>query len=281
MATKKTGKRPVLGTPVDAEMPQATVGQSALIATVMRAVQFLRGVMVYLFIRSVLQRFGYTLAVQREGWDLVMRATGMKDLPQDGKDPRAVEAILEIDGRDEDLFRVVRASVIHRHPAQAAFLLDGIGPGEGIESVLNMRHLLDRLDALESAPEREATRAEDHAALATLSSRAITKELRTELRTLVDTAQSPDGPAPSAEELARLAADRQKALIQLRVWYEEWSEIARVAIKRRSHLQALGLASRGGRKGAAEDEVEDDVAGDPPAPVAPAGNVPGADEPGV
>jgi hypothetical protein len=33
-------------------------------------------------------------------------------------------------------------------------------------------------------------------------------------------------------------------LVALRAWYEEWSEIARVAVTRRDQLIRLGLASR-------------------------------------
>jgi hypothetical protein len=188
---------------------------------------------------------------------------------------RARESILEIDGRDEDLFRLVRASVIQRHAAQAEFLLSGIGPDEGIASVLNVRHLLDRLDALEAGPEREATREADHATLATLATRGVTPRLRAELRDLVNAAQSAEGPVPSVEDAERLAAEQHRALVELRDWYEEWSEIARVAIKRRSHLLALGLASRRGRPAAGaqpagsepgEDDLGDEAPADDKAP---------------
>jgi hypothetical protein len=47
-----------------------------------------------------------------------------------------------------------------------------------------------------------------------------------------------------AEENVLIANTRQRVLVELRAWYEDWSEMARVTFKRRDHLLRLGLAQR-------------------------------------
>jgi hypothetical protein len=61
--------------------------------------------------------------------------------------------------------------------------------------------------------------------------------------------------APECALAASIAKERQDALVALRAWIEEWSEVARAVITRRDHLILLGLASR--RKSGAEDEEEE------------------------
>jgi histidyl-tRNA synthetase len=151
----------------------------------------------------------------------------------------------QVDAWDEDGFRIVRAGLTRLHPAQASFVLNSLGPSVGIGAVVGVKTLLDRLDALEKSPERKATRKEDHAALATLSARGITARERARLADLVQTAQStteieaPDEAGKAAREEAYV-----KALGALRVWYVDWSDMARSVIKRRDYLIRLGLAKR-------------------------------------
>jgi hypothetical protein len=135
---------------------------------------------------------------------------------------------------------------VRRFPEQAAFVLDGIGPAEGIEAVVATRHLLDRLDALESSPAREATRAADHAALELLATRTLDRARRTELRAVVTVAQQSTGETPTTRiaKAQQVAEERKAALDALRAWLDEWSDVARTCIKRRDHLISLGLATR-------------------------------------
>jgi hypothetical protein len=49
---------------------------------------------------------------------------------------------------------------------------------------------------------------------------------------------------PDAEKVAKSEADTLRNLMALRAWYEEWSSIARVVIKRRDYLIRMGLAKR-------------------------------------
>ena len=97
-----------------------------------------------------------------------------------------------------------------------------------------------------SAPSRhEAPRRSPATILATRSARGITAKERARLADLVQTAQStteieaPDEAGEAAREEAYV-----KALGALRVWYVDWSDMARSVIKRRDYLIRLGLAKR-------------------------------------
>lgn len=90
------------------------------------------------------------------------------------------------------------------------------------------------------------------AALALLARRGIGPEKRKELRELIARAKQGEAAAPvdpvreqTQAEKARSHAD---ALLELRHWYKEWSEIARAVISRRDYLIQLGLARRKVRK---------------------------------
>jgi hypothetical protein len=151
------------------------------------------------------------------------------------------QAVTEIDGCDEDVFRIVRASMRRLHPEQAARVLDGIGPSEGPPAVIGMLTLLDRIDALEKSKSKA-----DHAAVATLATRGLDKKERERLRALVVIAmKGTDETEPKVDPAAtKRTEDRQRALEQLRAWYEDWSDMAKSVIKRKDRLIRLGLAKR-------------------------------------
>ncbi|MBI4957599.1 MAG: hypothetical protein HY908_36675 [Myxococcales bacterium] len=263
MAKNKTPiTDPASPTPSPA-VAEPTVSQETLEGTPARVLPFVRTIGTSLPVRAALMKRGYTLEEHRLGWRLMAQACGYTEGdPLELVDVAVRDAIAEIDAADEDLFRVVRATLRRHHPKLESFVLGGIGASTGTEAVLNVSLLLERLDALERAPEREATRTEDAAALATLASRGLDAERRAELVALVAQAQSVTAPEPHEGAAADAAATtaRQQALVALRAWYEEWSEIARACIKRRDYLQRLGLAGRRSSQKDIDEPVE------PPAP---------------
>jgi hypothetical protein len=107
--------------------------------------------------------------------------------------------------------------------------------------VVGVKTLLDRLDALDKEKDPG-----DKAALKILSARGLSADERARLRGLVQIAEKGTSIAPSGVEevVDDKAAERQKTLTALRAWFEEWSEMARVAVKRRDRLMRLGLAKR-------------------------------------
>lgn len=212
----------------------------------MRVLTFLRAAGTSKGIRALLAAKGYADADHQEGWSLLHNVSGVtSEAPAFDTNVGVRDAITELDNWDEDGYRLVRASLSRKHPAQAEFVLRGLGPAEGAGAVLSVKNLLDRLDALESSLDRQPTREADRAALATLEARGLGAVERTRLRGLVKQAEGATaaGPAdPAGDEVAdkKYLAD----LLALRGWFVEWGELARVAVKRKDYLIRLGLAKR-------------------------------------
>jgi hypothetical protein len=152
------------------------------------------------------------------------------------------DAIAYLDRNDEPMLRRADAALRHNHPPQHAYVCAQLAPAQGAAAVVSTATFLDRLDALESGADRAATREADHAALATLEERGITKVERANLRELLKIAMSAAEvvapPPPAALEA------RQKDLVALWRWYDEWSDVARAVITRKSDLILLGLGRR-------------------------------------
>ena len=225
-----------------------------------RVFDFLRGVNRVAAIRTTLETKGFDQDAYNEGWNLVLKVSGYST-PQAQevlRNEEANEAQAELDQWDEGGFRIIRATLSRHHPAQAEFVLSGLGPSQGFAAVAGVAALLDRFDALESSPAREATRQEDHAALALLAKRGINKSERDRLRSLVlKVTQAQHAPAAAKPDDASKTKEGQYQadLGALRSWYDEWSEIARTVIRRRDWLILLGLARRKRSKASPEPET--------------------------
>ena len=196
----------------------------------------------------MLMDVGYTTQLHVKAWRDLRFACGNGDDDSllDVEDPKVRAALKYVDTRDEWFFKMLGAVWKYNFPEQLAFVLKGdLGPSTGIQSVLNMGIALDRLDVLDKGPERKATRKQDTAALALLAERKIDGQFRATMRKHVNVAQDVTPVTlgevtPSTDpEVARL-----EALVELRKFYEEWSEVAKATIKRRDYLIRMGLASR-------------------------------------
>jgi hypothetical protein len=131
------------------------------------------------------------------------------------------------------------------------------GAGKGRRSS-PFKNLLDRLDALEGSPDRQATREADHAALATLERRGLGAAERTRLRGLVQKAQAAAAVDPTDATADEAAKQNYLAdLAALRAWFLEWADTARVAVKRKDYLIRLGLAKRKAPEKAGDDAEPD------------------------
>jgi len=242
--SKRNETEPLEATHVD-------VTQGTLDATPEKTLKLLRGIGTVPAIRAALATKGYDDAEHAHGWKLVLEVSGYRASPPEVKvDPRTSDAIHAIDTWDEEGFRTITASLKHRFPKQLAFLMEGIGPSTGMQAVANLKLLLERLDSLEKGHRKNGSGDHDKAAMALLAKRGINPAKRAELAKLVAEAES----LPAADGLE--SADKTKARVEkrladlqaLRAWYEEWSELAHAAIKRRDHLIFLGLAKRKPRK---------------------------------
>ncbi len=231
---------------VDASLSDSGLSARTLEDTPGRAVTFLRGVGTTPAIRIGMRARGYSAADHSEGWRLVQAASGFTgDDEQEVRTDRVVtEAIAALNANDEDLFRIIR-SASRKHPAAVAFIVAGLAPVDGPEAALGVETLLERLNALQSGAERKATRKDDAKALATLAERGLHKTERARLAALVATAKTlRDDRTPDDDAEAAATAAYIGALDELRGWFEEWTQVARAAIKRRDHLIRLGLAER-------------------------------------
>jgi hypothetical protein len=211
-----------------------------------RALDFLRGAGRNLAIFAALQQRGYDKLVHQQGW-VFLQETGRTVLASPGKemDPAVAAAVARADVLDGDLIKVLTAAWKHRYPEQLKFVVGDMKPSTGMEAVLNCRTIDLGLRAVENGPERASTRQQDAAALAILAQRGLGPSERKELTAVVEMATStPETLPPTPEQLAAEDEAYVRALGDLWVWYDEWSEIARVVVKRRDRLILLGLAHR-------------------------------------
>ena len=203
-----------------------------------RVLSFLIAVGKYFPIRAALSTKGYTEAQHELAWGQLKKLAVFPAGSAPVLDKPVRDAVVEIDAWDEPNFAVIRAVLENHHPEVVDFLFGNLTPKQGNEAVVGVSTLLDRLDALESSPERKATRKADQAALATLAARGYTEEERARLRGLVTTAQTMIVPKPISD------AERDATLLKLYAWHNEWSTIARLVLTRRDHQIAIGIAKR-------------------------------------
>ena len=217
-----------------------------------RVLRLLRGIGTRAAIRAAMQARGYTEEEQLRGWKLLHAASGFiaPTAAPVKEDKDAQQAIAELDAWDEPNFRIAKATLRARFPAQLAFVFANLEASTGIDAALGILTFLDRLDALESSAARKSTKKEDHAALAALASRGIGEAERKHLRALLKTAQTA-GAVPKADPNAAASLKKHDAALEeLAIFYDEWSDIARVVITRRDYLILLGLAKRKTKKSA-------------------------------
>jgi hypothetical protein len=235
-----------------------------------RAFNFLSGVSGDAVIRNTLAKRGYTVAVHQRGWSLLDEVSGRVDPATSTPGPRDVsvdDAVAEIDAWDETNFAIARAALQFSFSSQCAYVFaNGLQAARGRASVLSVMTFLRRLDGLESDPEREATRAQDRAALDTLSQRGIDAKERARLTSLVAAVQlgvsapveapvAPEAPATKPRKARGAEAPAAPVTVsapvtaarnprfELYVWLSEWSGVAHAVLKQRKQLIALGLAS--------------------------------------
>ncbi len=224
------------------KLPAPNVSRETLDATPGRALLLLRAIGTSKPIAARMKAYGFTQADAQEGWDLLRAASGFDVDLSDGSDNNtgARAAIAELDAADETLFRVLNASLRRRVPAFAAKVLDGLGAGQGAAVVLAVSELLDRLDAAFAKPDADANLAQT-----ILEQRGYGADERARLRALTEQAQAVPDVDPSSPS-TRDEAEKElvEKLQALRLWYEEWSEIAHAALGRRDYLLRAGLATR-------------------------------------
>lgn len=125
------------------------------------------------------------------------------------------------------------------HP-EHAFLFDGADALEPPAAVLALATLLERVKRLPEEPSGVRD---------TLDRRGFDESERQRLARLIEIAQS----AAPGPKNASLRESREAELVALHTWYSDWASTARVFIRRKDFLIALGLA---GRRRNSDDENE-------------------------
>jgi hypothetical protein len=175
---------------------------------------------------------GYDESEHKRGWALVQKLIGNPVVESKEKNDGAL-AVAELDNWDEGGIKLINAGLT-RHPEVRDRVLAGIAPIAGTGAVMNVAVLLERLDV-------EERNNDGRAALATLAKRGLDAAERKRLQGLVNTAKKAANAAPVS---FRDSPEYVETLLELRDWYTEWSEIARLVIKRRDYLIRMGLAER-------------------------------------
>lgn len=231
-----------------------------------RSLTFLRGAGTNRVIFAALQRRGYDILTHRQGWELLQKTCTSTVGPIEVEmAPEVAGAVAKADEIDGDLIRIITVVLKHPFPEQLTCVLRDIKPSTGMEAVSNCAQIVRGLNELESGASRTSTRKQDAEALELLAVRGIDAEYRAMLAALVDKATSTPETKPRTP--AELAAEDEayvRSLGDLWIWYEEWSEIARVEVKRRDRLIQLGLAQRKAPGKEEEEEPEEPAGGGAP-----------------
>ncbi|MBN8609606.1 MAG: hypothetical protein J0L92_03425 [Deltaproteobacteria bacterium] len=219
----------------------AGISFETLEQTPMRATAFLFGLVAEPRARGILVPKGYDDAEHNRGFRLL---EGVANSRTENRvtDLEVNSAIAELDNWDEPNIRLLRAS-LRRFPEVSAHVMTGIEPIAGPGAVLNVDTILKRVDTVGGVKNASA-------ALAVLAKRGFDEAERKRLAALVKIAKT-GGEVPDT----KTSDDAyEQALLALREWYDEWSEIARLTIKRRDYLIRLGLAER--RSSGGEDDLD-------------------------
>jgi len=228
-------------------MSDIELNRKQLEATFRRMFTFINGVSLNPSIRHDLARKGYTPAVHAEGIRLVAAVIAdQKDRDSMPIDQPAIDATKELAVWNTSDMRRLQAALAHMHPEQEKFVFNGLSESSGIEGVVVVATLLDRIDALESSKARESTRDADKKAVETLASRGLDAAERARLRELVKVAEA--GATELAAEDPSVKA-RLANLVAACDWYRDWTETARTTFKLRADLIHIGLARRQKREG--------------------------------
>jgi hypothetical protein len=241
---------------VDTKKP----GRSTLEGVPERVSRFLRGTANNGHIRAALAAEGYDDADHQEGWDLFHRVSGYAPSKPVAVDRSASLAMAELDRLDAGLIDKIDATLGGRFPAQRDVVLAGLAPAERALAVANVKHILDRVAALEASADGA-----DQSAVARLAKVKLDGAERARLAALVAQAESFEGRSAAPLDAEEIRWTRlEPAYVALYAWFNEWSRAAARAITRRDWLLTLGLAKRRTTRAAAEPDVgepDEDVRG--------------------
>jgi hypothetical protein len=209
-----------------------------------RALQFLRTVGTDPAIRTELQKVGFDVGDLKQGWALVLKACSAPQgttrfTPDAGP---VADATQKLESWQSTMFLRAHAALRRLHPEQDAFVFADVVSDKNTTPVVAVSLFLARLDELDGSPERKSSRKADHAALATLDRRGVTKEERKQAKELVHLIETTAAPEVTSEPPP--IDERMSALLEVYAWVQDWTDSARAVITRRDQLIRLGIGKR-------------------------------------
>lgn len=222
-----------------------------------RAFRFLRSVGLFPSIMSALYEVGYSEDIHRKGWELLHQASGFQNKTQNMSEKHH-NAIVELDNWDEKAFRRTHATLQYLYPEQTRYIFQDLEAQKGYEAIQAVQIYIERVSTLREGtdPKRTASREKDREAVELLAQRKIFDHtIEVQLKTWIESAQSLSFSPEHIEEQKVQKAELEHALIDLVIWFDEWSEAARSVVERRDYLISLGLAKRRTKK---EEETPED-----------------------
>jgi hypothetical protein len=221
-------------------MPKLAIGSKTQKA--LRFIMGLRNALIY----NALVQYGFTEAHLRDGIARLTAVTTRRlGTPAPWVQPPRV--LRAIDDFENEWFPIARVALEQHFPVIAKEVFLRLVQSTGPEAAITVRTFVSRVRALESGAGVYAV--DGAAARALLTERGLTEARIVAVEALLaELGAGTPTPVPQVDTQAIEAEERA-----LWSWYLEWSTIARVAIRDRRHLRALGfLQSRTG----ADEEAE-------------------------
>ncbi len=223
---------------------QPQVGPETLEGTPERLLHFLLAIARYPTIRRRMRRRGYGTVQHRQGYRL-LGELGEYDEPTtpDRSDPGVKHALQQLNAADEDALALAGAALRYKFPAHHDFVLEGLSSSrEEGEAANTMGTLLDRMNSLEAGDVPKKLQAEAGAALEAMAQKGLNSEWREQFGEFFETVRTLPDEGVTTEELEAGEKARRAKLLEIRAFFEEWTDTARVEFKARRQLIRLGLA---------------------------------------
>ncbi|MBU1412269.1 hypothetical protein KKC22_12220 [Myxococcota bacterium] len=190
-------------------------------------------------IQQGLARHGFDQEDFDEGWHLMDAAMGRSFAFVKPALPKNLlnEVIPEIDRWENTHFDVADAALKRRYPTVHAELFQNLTKMSGNEVLLSVTTFVNRYEALSAR-----TGDTDKAAVALLHKRGITPDSVAGVKALLEKARnirSSDLPAPDPEKVRQM----DKAVEEMWAWYQDWAQIARVALPNKRLRIHLGIST--------------------------------------
>ena len=222
----------------------------------------LRQVLTFLFglkdtrIRNYLSAFGFTGEELQKGWNLLLKIAGGKLDEQSFTDYTVTQALKDLDQWENKWFPVTHAALRNNYPEAGEMVFLNLTQQSGREVIISTSTFLERITRLTT--DKSIPMAKEAAAL--LERRGLTPDERQKAYDLLSTIKELEIPADSGKTTTDDEDVSEEDVTALIRWYDEWSDIARIAIPRKDLRIRLGISARsaGGKN---EEQSSSDESG--------------------